>query len=40
VTIDVIGSSHLGDLLQDSVKDERRTVRAVTSEEPSLPQQR
>jgi Mycothiol maleylpyruvate isomerase N-terminal domain len=37
VTTDVIGSSALGDLLQDSVNYARRTVRAVTCEELSHP---
>jgi hypothetical protein len=37
VTTDVIGSSHLGDLLRDSVTYARGTVRAVTPEELSHP---
>jgi uncharacterized protein (TIGR03086 family) len=37
VTSDVIGSSHLGGLLRDSVNYARATVRTVTSEELSHP---
>ena len=37
MTTDVIGSSHLGALLQDSVTYARTTVRAVTSAELSHP---